>query len=117
MNPAAFVETPNPLVQPGLGYKSYFGDGPSLLGGAGRRLPYLDEDISVVKKTNITERVNIEFRADFLNIFNRTVLGWGSGGDMYGSSLGNQIGGGPFGVVTDQSNTPREIQFGLKINY
>jgi len=117
VNPAAFQLTPNPQVQPGLAYQSYFGNGPALLGGAGRRLPYLNEDISVIKKTQITERLNVEFRADFLNIFNRTVLGWGTGGDMYGSSLGNQIGGGPFGVVNYQSNTPREIQFGLKINY
>jgi hypothetical protein len=117
VNPLAFAETPTPQNNPGLGYQSYFGNMPPALGGAGRRMPYLDEDISVIKKTQITERVNVEFRADFLNIFNRTVLGWGTGGDMYGSSLGNQIGGGPFGVVTQQSNTPREIQFGLKINY
>jgi len=117
VNPLAFALTPNPEVHPGLGYQSYFGDEPSLLGGAGRRLPYLDEDISVIKDTKVTERVTIRFQADFLNVFNRTVLGWGSGGDMYGSSLNNQIGGGPFGVISDQSNFPREIQFGLKIVY
>jgi hypothetical protein len=119
VNPAAFAETPNPSSpgQAGLGYQSYFGDMPPMLGGAGRRLPYMDEDISVIKRTQVTERVNIEFRADFLNIFNRTVFGTGSGGDMYGTALGNQIGSGPFGVMSSQSNTPREIQFGLKINY
>jgi hypothetical protein len=117
VNPAAFTLTPNPLNAPGLGYQSYFGDGPPLLGGAGRRLPFLNEDVSIIKKTQITERVNVEFRADFLNIFNRTVLGLGTGGDMYGSSLGNQIGGGPFGIANSQTNQPREIQFGLKINY
>jgi len=117
VNPAAFQLTPNPNTQPGLAYQSYFGDAPSLLGGAGRRLNYYEEDISIIKKTQVTERVNVEFHADFLNIFNRTILGWGTGGDMYGSSLGNQIGGGVFGVVNNQTNYPREIQFGLKINY
>jgi hypothetical protein len=117
VNPAAFQLTPNPITQPGLAYQSYFGDAPSLLGGAGRRLNYYEEDISIIKKTQVTERVNVEFHADFLNIFNRTILGWGTGGDMYGSSLGNQIGGGVFGVVNNQTNYPREIQFGLKINY
>jgi hypothetical protein len=117
VNPAAFAETPSPQSFPGLGYQAYFGDMPPVLGGAGRRLPYMDEDVSLIKKTQITERVNVEFRADFLNLLNRTVFGLGTGGDMYGSSLNNQIGGGPFGVESSQSNNPREIQFGLKINY
>jgi len=65
--------------------------------------------ISIIKRTNVSERVSVEFRADFLNIFNRTVFGVGTGGDQYGSSVNN--------VVNWQSNYPREIQFGLKINY
>jgi hypothetical protein len=117
VNPAAFKLTPNPVSNPGLAYQSYFGNMTPALGGGGRRLPYMDEDISVIKSTKITERVSVDFRADFLNIFNRTVFGLGTGGDMYGSSLNNQIGGGPFGIMSSQSNTPREIQFGLKINY
>jgi hypothetical protein len=71
----------------------------------------------LIKKTQITERFNIEFRADFLNIFNRTVFGLGTGGDMYGSVLENGVGSPTFGEMTGQSNTPREIQFGLKLNY
>ena len=114
-NPALFQLTPNPMQHPGLGYQSYFGDAPPLMGGPLRRSAYFDEDISLVKKTQVNERINVEFRADFLNIFNRTVLGFGTGGDMYGSSLFNQAPG--LGPIITQSNTPREIQFGLKINY
>jgi len=117
LNEAAFSYTPDPHGQPGLGYHSYFGNQPVLLGGDARRPAYLNEDISVIKKTYITERVNVEFRADFLNAFNRTVLGWGTGGDMYGSSLGNNLQNGGFSNITHQSNAPREIEFGLKINY
>lgn len=117
LNPAAFAITPNPTASPGLPYQSYFGDAPATLGGAGRRLPYFDEDISLIKRTNVTERVNVEFRADFLNIFNRTVFGLGTGGDMYGSILANGVGSSSFGVMSSQSNTPREIQFGLKLNF
>ena len=117
MNVNAFALTPTPHDHPGLAYQSYFGNMPVLLGGAGRRPPYFNEDISLIKKTQITERVNVEIRADFLNIFNRTVLGFGTGGDMYGSSLNNNITSGTFGVTPEQSNFPREIQFGLKINY
>ena len=64
--------------------------------------------------------MNVEFRADFLNIFNRVLFGFDQGGDQYGSIIGGGgIGGGvgSFGHVSGQSNFPREIQFGLKINY
>lgn len=96
-----------------------FGDAPAT-DGTVRGFGWLDEDISVIKRTQITERVNIEFRTDFLNIFNRTVFGFDQGGDQYGSILqGNQVssGLGGFGHITTQENFPREIQFGLKINY
>ena len=96
-----------------------FGNGARTDGDA-RRFPFYSEDISIIKRTMITDRVNVEFRADFLNIFNRTVFGFDQGGDQYGSVIqGTQISSGPggFGHVTSQSNFPREIQFGLKINY
>jgi hypothetical protein len=87
---------------------------------AARKFGWLSEDMSLIKRTNITERVNVEFRADFFNIFNRTVFGFDQGGDQYGtviggSSIGSGIGG--FGHISSQANYPREIQFGLKINY
>lgn len=88
--------------------------------GSIRRFPYYNEDISVLKRTSINERVGVEFRADFLNIFNRTLFGFDQGGDQYGSILqGNNLGGGinSFGHITSQSNFPREIQFGLKLTY
>ena len=88
--------------------------------GAIRRFPYYNEDISILKRTAINERVGVEFRADFLNIFNRTLFGFDQGGDQYGSVLqGNNLGSGlgGFGHITSQSNFPREIQFGLKLTY
>src|SRR2546425_1043263 len=97
-----------------------FGNGPRMYAGALRRPGYLNEDISILKRTNITERVNLEFRTDFLNIFNRTVFGFDQGGDQYGSALAGACvvcGVASFGHVGSQGNYPREIQFGLKINY
>ncbi|HEV2383340.1 MAG TPA: TonB-dependent receptor [Terriglobia bacterium] len=88
--------------------------------GSIRRFPYYNEDISILKRTSINERVGVEFRADFLNIFNRTLFGFDQGGDQYGSVLqGNNLGSGlgGFGHITSQSNFPREIQFGLKLTY
>jgi hypothetical protein len=85
-----------------------FGNGPRTYGGL-RRFAYLNEDISLIKRTSVNDRVSVEFRADFLNIFNRTIFGLGTGGDQYGSALNT--------LIDRQSNYPREIQFGLKINY
>jgi len=91
-----------------------FGNGPRTYGGL-RQFAYLNEDISIIKRTYLNERVSVEFRADFLNIFNRTVFGLGTGGDQYGSAW-NANRFAP-GTISSQSNYPREIQFGLKINY
>ncbi len=96
--------------------KFTFGNAPRTDGDV-RQFFYLNEDISILKRTHITERVNIEFRADFLNIFNRTVFGFDQGGDQYGSILGGNALTFGFGRVGQQGNYPREIQFGLKINY
>lgn len=81
---------------------------------------YYNEDISIIKRTNINERISVEFRADFLNMFNRVVFGFDQGGDQYGNVLqGNGIdsGIGSFGHILSQGNVPREIQFGLKVFY
>ena len=43
-------------------------------------LPYLNEDISIIKRTPVNDRVSVEMRADFLNIFNRIVFGLGRAG-------------------------------------
>ena len=37
------------------------------------------KDFSIIKGTNVNERVSIEFRADFLNIFNRVGFRLGDG--------------------------------------
>jgi len=64
-------------------------------------------DFAVFKKTSITERINFEFRTEFFNLFNHTQFGPPNG--TFGSSN--------FGVITNQVNLPRLIQFGLKLNF
>jgi hypothetical protein len=92
-----------------------FGNGPRTYGGL-RQFAYLNEDISIIKRTHVNERVSVDLRADFLNLFNRTVFGLGSGGDQYASVQADAFPFGP-GKIVSQSNYPREIQFGLRINY
>ena len=63
-------------------------------------------DFSLFKKTNITERVGVEFRAEFFNLFNRPDFG-----------QPNTTLGPGFGVITSVSQAAREIQFGLKFSF
>src|SRR5438094_6021737 len=120
INPAAFVAPP-----PGQ-----FGDAPNLFSSL--RMPwYFNEDLSVSKRFFITERMDLQFQANFFNAFNRVV--WSSSGSA--GSQGNaqtfifnaappsldptilQNSSTIFGIFTSQQNNPRIIQFGLKLEF
>ncbi len=73
-----------------------------------RSFPILIENIGIMKRTYIREAVNVEFRFEMYNAFNRVVFGTPS------TDLGNPA---LFGKVTSQFNNPRNAQFALKLNY
>jgi len=65
-------------------------------------------DFAAMKSTNISgERINLQFRAEFFNIFNRVQF----------APPVNQHGSSNFGQILSQVNQPREIQFSLRINF
>jgi len=64
-------------------------------------------DWAVFKRTNITERANIEFRAEFFNLWNHP---------QFGAPNTTQT-SPTFGVVSQTVNNPRLIQFGLKFAF
>jgi len=64
-------------------------------------------DFALFKTTAITERVGLQFRTEFFNLFNRVQFG------APNVSAGNPS----FGVISSQSNTPRLIQFALRLMY
>jgi len=97
MNAAAF-KTPAPFT---------FGNAPSILSRA-RVFPNYNEDFGLMKRTTIHESMNLEFRFEMFNAFNRTRFG---GPATNFSDLFN------FGKVTSQANTPRTGQFALKFNF
>jgi hypothetical protein len=80
-------------------------------------------DLNLTKKTKITERVNIEFRADFLNAFNYVNFSVASPNNA--SSTIGSLNSDNFGRITQAyrdvstTNDPggRMIQFALRLNF
>ena len=67
-------------------------------------------DMALVKDTHLTERMDLQFRAEWFNIFNHTQFITPSGIFAGSNSLGN------FGQVT-QAAAPRIGQLSLKLNF
>jgi hypothetical protein len=65
-------------------------------------------DMSLNKRFNFTETINFQFRAEAFNVFNTPILG-GPNTDPTNLNFGF--------VAANQSNFPRNIQFGFKLNF
>ncbi len=76
--------------------------------GVLRGFPYWNFDLSLAKRTLVTERVGFLFSADFLNAFNHVVFN--------DPTLSMQD-PASFGVISSQANNPRAIQFGLRLEF
>ena len=62
-------------------------------------------DFSMFKNTRITERINLQFRAEAFNLTNTPIF----------SSPNANVESGAFGTVTGQANPARSVQLGLKL--
>ncbi len=83
---------------------------------------FLRADLSLVKKTRITERTNIEFRTEFLNAFNNVnFLIGGAANDATSAGVGGLTFGQTDQAYLDTSTTNdpggRLIQFVLRLNF
>ena len=81
-------------------------------------------DFSIIKRFPFHESKNIEFRAEFFNLFNHVNFAnpisnlnafASSGGSI--DANGRIISPGDFGRITATSNNPRLIQLALKLNF
>src|SRR5579872_1998940 len=84
---------------------------PFTFGNTGRTLPDVrgpgvnNFDFSLFKTFQPLERLSVQFRAEAFNLLNKPQFGFP-----------NQVlGSGQFGVISTQANSPRQIQFGLKL--
>lgn len=68
---------------------------------------FFQADINLIKKTYITETLNLEFRVEFFNLLNNA--NFLAGGTQNINAAG-------FGTLSD-FGTPREIQFNVRINF
>jgi hypothetical protein len=84
---------------------------PFTFGNAARTMPDMraqgiaNYDLSVFKNTQITEAVGLQFRSEIFNLFNRVQFAY----------PGTAIGNPQFGIVSGQYNSPRLVQFALRL--
>jgi hypothetical protein len=76
--------------------------------GVLRGFPYWNFDLSLAKRTLVAEKIAFLFSADFLNAFNHVVFN--------DPTLSMQD-PASFGVIRSQANSPRAIQFGLRLEF
>jgi hypothetical protein len=86
-------------------------------GGYGvlRGMPYWNMDLSIRKRINITERVNFEFQTVFTNVLNHVQFQDPSG--YFGLANMDTSAPATFGVIPGQGNTPRQMEFGLRLSW
>ena len=82
-----------------------FGNAPAYL--PVRQPAFKQESFGIFKDTRIAERLNLQFRTEMSNPFNRVV---------FGAPVGD-LSAGNFGKITSVANSPRNIQFGLKMTF
>ena len=89
----------------------------NLLGNSGRNSVYgpglVDFDFSLVKDTHITERLNLQFRAEIFNLFNRANFNPPIANSALFDGSGNPISSG--GILDSTSTSSRQTQFALKL--
>ena len=98
-NPLAFIQ---PL--PG----TYGNVGRNILGGPS----LVETDLSLAKRFAISERVNLQFRAEFFNLFNHTNLNTPNP-VVFAAATGAPS--PTAGVITSTATTSRQVQLGLKL--
>ena len=87
------------------------------LGNLGRDVAtgphFFGTDLAVLKDTKIRESLNLQFRAEFFNLFNHANFGLPVATAFSGAGIPNS----QFGKITSIVGTPRQIQLALKLAF
>jgi hypothetical protein len=71
--------------------------------------PVFEMDAAIFKETKLNERVSVELRMEALNVFNHH--------GFIVTSANMDINSQLFGQINTQANTPRELQFALRVKF
>jgi len=71
--------------------------------------PVFDMDAALIKDTKVTERIDVQLRMEALNVFNHPSFA------VFTPDMG--INSQQFGRITSLANTPRRMQFGLRLQF
>jgi hypothetical protein len=102
LNPNAFV---NPAKATTIGQTDY-----SVLGGPGQQARgpgFYNLDASIFKEFSLEGRAHLQFRAESFNTLNHTQFGQPGSLDFTNKTA--------FSQITSLRNTPRQVQFALKV--
>jgi hypothetical protein len=103
----------NNIRQPILGLDT--GDGGW---GVLRGLPYWSLDLSVAKSIKITERFNLQASVVFINVLNHVVFtDPGPSPAPFPGDYLDTSNPPTWGVLPGQANTPRTMEFGIRLNF
>jgi hypothetical protein len=99
-------------------FNFYWGKGPRIsdLRGFG----YHNHDLTLLKNTRLSERINLQFRAELFNIWNWHSFTSPGGETGMGSGFQNfdtDVSGTSFGMWNGQVSNPRNIQLGIKLQF
>lgn len=110
----AALANPNSADRLGAGGAYLFGDMPRITSEV-RTQFFLNEDMSLIKRTQITEGVSVNFHADFFNVFNRHIFNRVGELTPFGSTFVGS--NNSFGLITSTVDSPRNIQLQLKVEF
>ena len=74
-----------------------------------------DLDFSIFKNLRVTERISTQFRVEMFNVLNHPSFFVPFSNEALFNANGSPISSG--GVIDTTSTDPRQIQFGMKINW
>jgi hypothetical protein len=75
----------------------------------------LTENVSLAKTISVSQQFRLDVRAEAFNVFNRVVFGPTTSTLLGNNPAFTNFNNTNFGLITSQSNSPRQMQLGLKL--